>query len=301
MKYSYIYRNIDKMSIPKNHHYISQIHIKNFFNKDDGCIYLYDKHQNNLFKSNGTRNIFSERNLNTRRVSKNIDYSTIESELNDKFEKDFNRHLQTIREFIDSKEFSEVVDTALMYFARYGVIAEFRTPHYKKRMDDGIFNGMKHIMEHANDDLKNDFFKAFNFDNEVKYTNTSNYEELAEHIIESMGEMNWVLTIPKSNDDYFLLGDFGAATVRDNINVYFNPDVKEIAYIGLALSSKVYLQFFSTKWSMSPPSSMIHELDSANIYNINKANYIYSRKFLACENENYLKTFIFQVREELTM
>ncbi len=58
-------------------------------------------------------------------------------------------------------------------------------------MDDGIFNGMKHIMEHANDDLKNDFFKAFNFDNEVKYTNTSNYEELAEHIIESMGEMNW--------------------------------------------------------------------------------------------------------------
>lgn len=290
------------MSVPKNHHYISQIHIKNFFNKHDGSIYLYDKHQNNIFKSNGTRNIFSERNLNTKRVSEHdIDYTSIENELNDKFEKDFNRHLQIVNNFIDSKKYTEELEEALIYFVRYGVIGEFRTPHFKKCMDDGIFNGMKDIMEHAVDDLKEDFFKAFNFDSEVKYTNTNNYKELAEEIIEAMGEISWILSIPKNNDDYFLLGDFGAATVRDKINVYFNPDVEEIAYIGLALSSKVYLQLFSNKWSQSPQTSMINALDSTPIYNINKANFIYSRKFLACENENYLKTFIFHIREELTM
>ncbi|RKT01807.1 DUF4238 domain-containing protein [Chryseobacterium defluvii] len=290
------------MSIPKNHHYISQIHIKNFFNKEDGGIYLYDKNQNNLFKSNGTRNIFSEKNLNTIRLSENdLDYTSIENELNDKFEKDFNRHLETIVGFIDSHQFSTEVDSALMYFARYGVIGEFRTPDFKRRMDDAIFNGMKDIMEHAVDGLKDKFFKAFKFDEEVKYTNTNNFDELADNIIETMGEMSWVLQVPKNQEDYFLLGDFGAATVRDKINVYFNPDVKEIAYIGFPLSSKIYLHLYSTKWSKSPQESIIQILSSAHVYEINKANFMYAKKLIACENEIYLQNFIFQVRKDLGM
>ncbi|MDR6546530.1 hypothetical protein J2810_002589 [Chryseobacterium rhizosphaerae] len=288
------------MSIPKNHHYISQIHIKNFFNNGDGGIYLYDKDQNNLFKSKGTRNIFSERNLNTRRISENdIDYISIENELSNIFEKDFNKHLATVRSFCNSLKYSEEVEAALLYFARYGVIGEFRTPHYKRKLDDSMFNGLKDILEHAVDDLKEEFFKEFNFDNEVKYTNTINYEELSNNIIEAMGEMSFILSIPTNKEDYFLLGDFCAVTIYDKINEDFNPHVKEIAYIGFPLCSSIYLELFSNKWNKSPQTSIIRRLGSNHVFSRNKANFMRSRKMVACEDADYLKCFIQQVRKDL--
>ncbi len=51
------------MSTPKNHHYITQAHIRNFFNKEDKCIYLYDKKSKRFFTKNTSKSIFSEKNL----------------------------------------------------------------------------------------------------------------------------------------------------------------------------------------------------------------------------------------------
>lgn len=288
------------MSIPKNHHYISQTHISNFFNKQVAGIYLHDKERDKIFKSNGTRNIFSEKNLNTKRLpGGNVDYTSTEKELNENFEKDFNSHFQQIRKFMDSHKLSKELSLAFSYFARYGIIGEFRTPTYKKRLDDTIFNGMKDIMENAVDELKESFFKTFEFDDEVNYTNIGDFWELSQQILDTMGDLSFILQTPKEHGDYFILGDFVVATVRDKINEYFNPDVREIAYIGFPLSSKIYLNLYSNKWDRSPKASLIQVLGTSAVYGINRANYYYTKKYLACEDESYLQDFVRKVRSDL--
>jgi hypothetical protein len=89
------------MSIPKNHHYISQAPIKNFFNKEKNEIYLFDKNQNRRFKKNRAKSIFSEKNLNTKRTKHDkYDYSIIEEELNQNFEKDFPGCVEIVKKLI---------------------------------------------------------------------------------------------------------------------------------------------------------------------------------------------------------
>lgn len=68
------------MSTSKNHHYISQAHIKNFFNKQTNCIYLYDKRSKRFSTKNTSKSVFSEKNLNTKKnSSEDFDYSSIEN------------------------------------------------------------------------------------------------------------------------------------------------------------------------------------------------------------------------------
>lgn len=278
------------MSIPKNHHYISQIHIKNFFNKERREIYLYDKELENCFTKNTTKSIFSEKNLNTKNIDDTLDYSSIEKELNDNFEKDFGSNFNIIKNFIEDHDFNENVEDAILYFAKYGAISELRTPFRKKKTDSAIFKGMSIIMEMGDENLKKEFEDYFTFNNERKYTNTIDYNEFAHEVLKSMGKIIYIIEIPENENDYFLLPDFGAATKREKINIYFNPEVKEIAYIGLPLSSKIYIHFYSRKFK-NIDYSQIRNISSEQVYLLNKANFEYSNKLVACENLNYLSDF----------
>lgn len=278
------------MSIPKNHHYISQIHIKNFFNNQKKEIYLYDKELENCFTKNTTKSIFSEKNLNTKHIDNTLDYSSIEKDLNDNFEKDFGSNFNIVKNFISDHNFNENVEDAILYFAKYGVISELRTPFRKKHADNAIFNGMSVIMEMGDENLKKEFLDYFTFNDERKYTNAIDYNEFAHKVLKAMGEIMYIIEIPENENDYFFLPDFGAATRREKINTYFNPDVKEIAYIGLPLSSKIYIHFYSRKLK-NVNYSQIRSISSEQVYLLNKANLDYSNKLVACENFNYLSDF----------
>jgi aspartate/glutamate racemase len=85
--------------------------------------------------------------------------------------------------------------------------------------------------------------------------------------------------------------------MRDKINEYFNPDIKEIAYVGIPISSKMYIHFFSEKLfkENKPISDVIYE-DSFVINKINKASYDVCQNKIACENEDYLKKFINKIK-----
>lgn len=281
------------MSLPKNHHIVSKVHIKNFFNKGEGKIYIYDKLKKNIFFKSTLKSLFSEEHSNSRFSDRSIDCQTLEKELNDFFEKDFAKNVLIIQDFISNESFNEEVNNAFLYFVKYGIIAEMRTPRHKQKVDEAVFGTLKGLSEMFSPELKADFEKTIEFQNHVKYSNLTSYLEIADEVLEKMGDLRYeVLVADEFN--YFFIPDFGAATQRDKINEYFNPDIKEIAYVGLALTSKICINFFSTKLykNRQIPPSLVIDCDFNEVEKYNLLNLRYCQSKVASENEEYLKGFV---------
>ncbi|MBL4939461.1 MAG: DUF4238 domain-containing protein, partial [Lutibacter sp.] len=218
------------MSIPRNHHFVSQVHIKNFFDNECGKIFIYDKILDNFYFKNTSKSLFSEKDLNTKLVDGNKDFETLEKDLNFFFEKDFAKYFLIIRNFIEDFNYSEKVNNALYYFAKYGAIGQIRNPRDKKLINDTIFEVFSELSKNSTPKLKREINEALSFRKELKYINSTQYSKFANDILELMGDIIFRIEIPIEKEDYFLLPDFCAANVREKINKYFNPDVKEIAY-----------------------------------------------------------------------
>jgi hypothetical protein len=281
------------MSVPKNHHIISKVHTKNFFNKNEGKIYVYDKFKKNIYFKTTLKSLFSEQYSNSRFYNGKIDNETLEKELNDFFEKDFAKNVSIVQHFISNKNQNEENIKALLYFVKYGIIAEMRTSKHKKEVDEAIFGPLKGLSEMFAPELKADFEKSLEFQNHVKYSNLTSYLKIADEVLEKMGDLRYEILVA-NEFNYFFIPDFGAATQRDKINVYFNPDIKEIAYVGLALTSKIFINFFSTKlYKNKPlPSSTIIHCDFNAVEYYNRLNLRYCQCLVASENEEYLKEFV---------
>ena len=285
------------MSTPKNHHFVSQIHLKNFFNSLEKKIYVYDKILENHFYKKTTKSLFSEIDLNTKFTENGKDYFSLEKDLNDNFESGFTESYNKIKEFILNRELTLEVEIALKYIPKYGVIGDFRTPRFKKNMDENLCNAFSEISQNAAPELKKEIEEIFSFKKVVKYSNWSDFSGLADKILDSMGDFIFKIQIPRNKDDYFLMPDISSATARAKINTYFNPDIEEIAYIGIPLSSKIYIHFHSVKlFKEEIPPSVIYHCTTEEVITINKNNLNYCQSKIACENENYLKKFIKDVQ-----
>lgn len=280
------------MSIPRNHHFVSQVHIKNFFNAEKKKIFLFDKNIDNLYYKTTSKSIFSKKDLNSKFDHETLDHISLEKDLNEYFEKDFRKHFLTVRNFVNELNFNKEVEKGLLYFAKYGIIGEIRNPKYKQNLEETITNAFSEMFKLFDSKLKNEFDEAFAYKKETQYINTTKYSEFADKVINLMGDLIFIIEIPKNNNDFFLLPDFCAANRRERINTYFNPDLKEIAYIGLPLSSKIYLHFYSSKIKNIKANSGVFELDSLTVSKLNKTNLDFCQNKVACENENYLKYFI---------
>ncbi|WP_452225732.1 DUF4238 domain-containing protein [Lacinutrix cladophorae] len=286
------------MSIPRNHHFVSQVHIKNFFNSEKGKIFLYDKLANNHYFKTTTKSVFSEKDLNSKFDKGELDHISIEKDLNEHFEKDFSQHLGIVENFLTEFNLTNEVNESLIYFAKYGIIGEIRNPRHKKELEETIHNAFSEIYKMFDSNLKKEFDEAFAYKKETEYINAVKYSKFANDIIKLMGNLIFIIETPKNDKDFFLLPDFCSANRREKINTYFNPDVKEIAYIGLPLTSKIYIHFYSSKIENIKPNSGIYEMDSLTVDKLNKMNYDYCQSKVACENEEYLKYFIKNVAQQ---
>ncbi|SDJ11224.1 DUF4238 domain-containing protein [Chryseobacterium jejuense] len=282
------------MSTPRNHHYISQVHIKNFFNEQNE-IYLYNKSSKLFQTKKSSKRIFSEKDLNTKYEDGLNDYTTIEQQLNQYYENDFDFYYKNILKLIADKNVNIEAQTALLYLARYGAIANFRNPTYKANLETIFFNALKPVMDNAVNGLKKSFYDFFNNRGDSKYLGGDDYLQLGNEIISKMGLIYFIIEIPENKDDYFILPDFGAATHRKKINPYFNPDIEEIAYISLPLSSKIYIHFYSGKHPEGINTSGIKKLNSEQMYYINRHNLLLANEIVACENKQYLENLTYRV------
>lgn len=285
------------MSIPRNHHYVSQIHLKQFFNEEKDSIYVYDKIKRNHYIKQTTKSLFSEKDLNTRYFEENKDFKHLEDDLNEFFEKDFSENLSIVKGIFGKSELDRKENYALYCFARYGVIGDMRTPRHKKAMDDALWESLGKLMPNCTPELKNEMEEAFAYRKEVKYSNLLEYSEISEKILETMGGLIFKIIVPKNESDYFVVPDCSSITIRDKINTYFNPDIKEVAYIGIPLTSKMYIHFFSEKlFKENAPSSEIKFEETDIINKLNKASFDVCESKIACENEDYLKKFIEDIK-----
>ncbi|WP_025726583.1 DUF4238 domain-containing protein [Bacteroides sp. 14(A)] len=287
------------MSIPRNHHYVSQIHIKQFFNKEENLIYLYDKMKCNFFSKNTTKSLFSEKDSNTRFINHKKDYCTLEEDLNSHFESKFPENFKIIEDFISNEILTESVNNALLFFAKYGIIGDMRTPQYKQNVDDNILEAFQPIIHQCTPQLKQKLQEMFAFKQEAKYSNVIEYSNIAEQIIEKIGNLVFAIIIPNNPNDYFLLPDCSSFTSREKINIYFNPDIKEIAYIAIPLSSKIFIHFYSEKlFDNSIPHSIIKKAKSEEVLELNLKTLNFSYTTVGCESELYLRSFIEKVHNQ---
>lgn len=281
------------MSTPRNHHYVSQIHLKNFYNSLDKKIYVYDKQLKNHYSKSSTKTLFSEIDSNTRFINGKKDFHHLENDLNTNFEKDFLSNQLIIENFLQTGEFNKDTNNALLYFAKYAVIGNLRTPQHKKSVDDMIYGSIGKLIPMCTPKLKKELKQMFAYKEEVKYSNSINYSDIADGFLNLMGNLIFKIIVPINNDDYFIVPDCSSYVIRDKINTYFNPDIKEIAQIGFPLSSKIYIHYFSEKLfkGKAVTSSIILE-DTSTINEINKNNLSVCHSKIACENEGYLRKFI---------
>lgn len=281
------------MSVPRNHHYVSKTHLKKFYNSLEHKIYVYDKNLKNHYSKSTTKTLFSEDDLNTKFIDGRKDYYEVENELNEYFEKDFTKNVSVIQKFIENKKYDILVENSLIYFAKYGIIGDFRTPRYKKEIDDLMWGNIGGLIPICAPELKKGIERMFAYRNEVKYSNDGNYAGVSEIILQSMGNLIFKIIIPEKDEDFFIVPDCSSFTMRAKINRYFNPDIEEIACIGVPLTSKIYIYYFSEKlFNEDKPLSEIIIENSFNIDKINKSSLDICDSKVACENESYLKKFI---------
>lgn len=285
------------MSIPKNHHHVSQCQIGNFFNTIEGKIYLYDKALQNPFHRKSTERVFSEDFANSRFTDDELDHSTLEKDLMDNFEDTFTPYFNEVKRVVlNPNEASEEFHKALIGLTKYGIAGEIRNPIKKKNNDTEITDALfKQILPIAAPELQSELLALKERTEKTKYTNALRYSEFTEKVFEAMRGVSCSLFVIEC-EHYFILPDRPSITKRERINEYFYPDIKEIAMVGIPLSSKIYLHSESKKLrNYTPKIFTISEKNSAAIDQINLSLYLRAYKQVACESKDYLQSFINRV------
>ncbi len=286
------------MNVPKNHHYVSQCHVKKFFNEEEGKIYLYDKILNNFFEKKSTKRIFSEDYSNTKISDGQIDHHSLENDLKKHFENSFNKNFNVITDIaLNPGKPNEAYLPALIELTKYGLLKESRPPQEKKKITD-LFNDVLHnkLLSNAAPALKNELEQYLKNANKIKYINEFDYSIGTTNILKEMGGLNFVITKIQCNH-FFILPDCASMTRRARINDYFNPEIKNVAIVGTPLSSKFFLESISEKYAQVNDKIRFLTEKSANlIEEINYFLYLNAHKFIACENKDYLKKFIGNIK-----
>lgn len=285
------------MGEPKNHHYVSRCHIKNFFNKTEKKIYLFDKLENNFYFSESSKNIFSENYLNSRLDNGIIDNTTLERELQVKFEDHFNRITELIEDFdTNILKNNEETIKALYRLTLYGLIGDLRNPNHKKEKDDFLKSVLDKLIEISTDELSAQIQQQRNEYDKTKYINGLNYFEIATIHLEKMGELDFTIFIINS-DDIFLLPDTSSICYKAKINEYFNPDIYEKAMVGIPLTSKIYIHAESKKLpNTSNRVIRINGNDNKIVAAINKDIYEQSFKTVAACDKSKLSAIINKIK-----
>lgn len=282
------------MSEPKNHHYVSQCQIRNFFNHEEGKIYLYDKELDNFYSKRTTKSIFSKTQLNSRAVEGKVDNTSLEHDLKKHFEDNFDRSVQIVSKVVLNPQQPEPkLKEALYDLVKFGLIGEFRTPSNKSELQDLVNSAFFQL----GGDFEN-FIKQKAKEEPVKYWNYTLYSDMAVRLLEKMGDLNFTILHFKCNGT-LLLPDCSSVTKRARINNYFNPDIEEIAIVGIPITDNIYVEATSNKLKKRDSQVIpIEEENSKLLLELNRLIYLTARKAVACKDEKYLRDFVDKVKQD---
>lgn len=285
------------MSIPISHHYVSRCQIDCFFNRDEGKIYYYDKEKGFIGHKLSSKTLFSEEDANTRVINHgDIDRISLERDLQINFEDHYHECLSVIKSSIESAPNAHPdFDMAVEFFTRFGIIGDVRNPAHKSEIDSVINNFYYNIiLPHAAPKLRREIETHQQLMSRVKYSNVVLYSRFADKVYKSMGGVRSMLNVTIGNR-YFLLPDRSSIRKRAKINKYFNPDIEEIAMVGIPIHSRLFLHTESIKLNKLQKDVLFPISPYQGIGEVERINYAlfknaYNR--VACESKEYLQWFI---------
>lgn len=285
------------MSIPKNHHHVSQCHSRLFFNDQTKEIYCYDKSIDKYDFKPTTKSLFSEDYANTRLDNDEFDHKTLEEELNNYFEKDFDKHAKNIIELAENPANNDESKLeSLYYITCYALIADVRFPENKKNIDNAYDSLMletaKKVRYLGDEKQAAAIEKSISDSKKTKYSNVVHYTKIAASRLDKMGDLDFNIYRINTNEA-FLLPDIGCIQMRDRINNYFNPYLQEVAIIGIPLTDKVFVFACSKKLGdTSSGVTTINDVDSVIVKDINKQLFDFALKTVATKDETQLRRIV---------
>lgn len=292
------------MSIPKNHHHVSQCHSRWFFNDQTKKIYFYDKSLDKYDFRLTTKSLFSEDYANTRIDNNEFDHKTLEDELNNYFEKDFEKHAKNIIELAENPTRNDDSKIeSLYYIACYALIADVRFPENKKNIDNAYDSLMletaKKVRYLGDEKQATEIEKSIADSKRTKYSNIVHYTKIAASRLDKMGDLDFNVYRINTNEA-FLLPDIGCIQMRDRINNYFNPYLQEVAIIGIPLTDKVFVFACSRKLGDTASGvTTINDVDSLIVKDINKQLFEFAFKTVVTKDETQLRKIVEELKNSI--
>ena len=273
------------MSKPINHHFVSQCHLKEFFNPEEKRIFLYDKQLSNFYYKSGTRNIFSMDYLNNRLINEELDQESMELELRVLFEDKFSKHLQSVKRLYEDHSLVAEVYDDLNYLALMALVGEYRNPEYKQGLDD-VFASMDEQLK-----LRGAKIPEKTPNDLVLFSNMKGYIDVAFLLLEKMDPITFAIVSIRS-DDHFIVPDTSGFLVR------YNLESGPVMQFGLPISDKLFILGRSAAMGLYPTTLVeITENNGNLVFKINSDLINYSYKTVACKDEIFLKKTIGRMRE----
>lgn len=285
------------MSIPRNHHFVSQVLIKKFLGANNN-LNIYSKSENKVIIKPFERQDFAVRDLNSI-ISNNgeIDHKSVEDNLNLYFETEFNKYYDLLIKSIDLNDHENFV-ISIKYLIRMGIIGDMRTPEHQLEMQNVMFQSFGGLYEMFSDELKQEYHEFLESVSSVKNKTPLVYNELCDKILKIMGEVNYHV-FKVADNNYFFLPDNTSVIHRSKLE----PDIetkdgKILETPGLPISAILYpinseiIILVESKKISSQKQNGIYQLSEKVTIDYNKLFIENSRDKVVCSNERYLKDFI---------
>lgn len=282
-------------NLPKNHHYVSQCLVKKFF--IDNKLYCFNKKIQKITTTNSSKRILSEIYSNCFiKESGEVDYDTIEKDLNKLFENDFNKNILSIEKILEQVNISDRKKLHLKNFLfkmiPVGLSNLIRNPSEKTQIDKSL-NSFYNIIENYGDDrLKKELLP--NKNENVIHENHVIPSEMCNIAIKNMGDIYYDIYIIDNEKDFFILPDNISIIERYNIN-NINPEVKEISIVEFPLTNKIYFSCHSNKLSIRnfyEKDVNIHLAKKEDVLRINIELIKNSINYFYCSDKRYLEKLI---------
>lgn len=289
-----------------NHHYVSQVLSRKFFNSDK-TTYLYNKDTGRTKIVRSTKSLFSVKYLNSKLAEDGtIDHFSTEDTLNRYFETDFNKHYNRIVAAVNadnkigqpvpnSKELTE----SIKFLIGMGIIGEMRTPWHLLDTAQKVFAPLLHIAEHATEEVRNNILGYKEMLSGFITKIPLDFKEIKDGVAKLMGETTYSIYIaPKGH--YFLLPDCSSCVKRHKLveddvidgKTYLNPQMA-IGNVVMPLNSKIAISANTSKLiTINNGAHGMYQLKPEVANNFNVVLYEAANGGVVCENEEYLKKFV---------
>lgn len=290
------------MSIPKNHHYVTECHIEYFKNSETGKYFLYNKELRIFEKPKLSANsIFSEDYSNTRFRDGELDHKGLEDELNISFETDFPKHAKKIIEFVKNQpQSTDSIEPSLRYLVRYAIIYDMRHPNFKKQIDDQHNNLMSQVINtiyYLENGGKSNYKITDFVPLKTKYSNVVGYNEVADIRLELIGDLS-IDIVEAEDGSNFILPDTGCYLKRARINNHLNRNIKDIAVIGLPLTDKIFILARSTKLKDVKKGIFLSKnCPSILVEDANRELYLNAIKSVLSSNKDLLSSIVSKLKD----